>query len=225
MIIVLNKPADIPVHAGAKGGPSLEDYFEDLRFDYKETPHLAHRLDRDTSGCLVLGRNHRGLRRMGKLFESGAVKKTYWAVTDGALSADFGLIDTPLKKIKLPKGWSMQPAKKGDPEGQEALTDYKVLGRFTDDKGNPKTFVELYPRTGRTHQLRVHLQSLGCPISGDWLYGPRETRPETGGFPRLFLHARSIEIPLHQDNPPVKITAPSPDYFTETLRKAGLDIE
>ncbi len=213
LIIVLNKPIDIPVHAGSKGGPSLEDYFDALRFDYKETPHLAHRLDRDTSGCLVLGRNHRALRKMGKLFEAGRIQKTYWAIIDGKMPAKYGLIDTPLKKIKLPKGWSMQPGKKGDPDAQEALTDYKVLADLPDNK----TLVELYPRTGRTHQLRVHLQSLGTPIMGDWLYGGGDKRPDTGTFPTLHLHARAIEIPLYHDEPPLVITAEPPPHIADKI--------
>lgn len=214
LIIVLNKPVDIPVHAGAKGGPSLEDYFDAMRFDYKETPHLAHRLDRDTSGCLVLGRNHRALRKMGKLFEAGRIQKTYWAIIEGKMPAPYGIIDTPLKKVKLPKGWSMQPAKKGDAAGQDAITDYKVLAELDDGK---RSFVELYPRTGRTHQLRVHLQSLGTPIVGDWLYGDIATRPESGEFPLLHLHARAIEIPLHHDAPPLHISADPPPHIAEKI--------
>lgn len=206
LMIVLDKPPGIPVHPGPSGGESLEDYFETLCFGYKEIPRLAHRLDRDTSGCLILGRNDRALRKLGKLFEQGRIDKIYWAVTTTPPPAVEGRIDTPLKKIKLPKGWSMQPASKGDPDAQEAVTDYKVLA--TQDG---RTLIELYPRTGRTHQIRVHLQSLGCPIEGDWLYGPAPARPET--FERLALHARQISVPLYEDKPPVVITAPPPDLM------------
>ncbi|MDP2205856.1 MAG: RNA pseudouridine synthase [Alphaproteobacteria bacterium] len=209
LVIVLDKPVNIPVHAGPKGGPSLEDYFSHLHFGYKETPRLAHRLDRDTSGCLVLGRNDRGLRRMGKLFESGQIQKTYWAVTSRAPKKSEGVINTPLRKVKLPKGWSMQPCGVNDPEAQSAVTGYKILKTYDDGR----TLLELSPETGRTHQIRVHLQSIDCPIVGDWLYGENTARPESGAFPQLHLHARRIVIPLYADQPPLDVTAEAPAYF------------
>jgi len=208
LIIIIDKPAGIPVHAGPSGGESLEDYFGFLRFDYKETPKLAHRLDRDTSGCLVLGRNDRALRKLGKLFENGRVRKTYRAIAAGHVKDDTGIIDVPLKKIKLAKGWSMQPAKKGEDGAQEAVTHYKVLKRMDgfEHHSGACTLIELYPQTGRTHQIRVHLQSLGHPIVGDWLYGVNPTRPET--FERLYLHAHAIELPLYDDRAPVRVECP-----------------
>lgn len=211
LVIVLNKPPGIMVHAGPKGGENLEDYFDNLKFDYKETPRLAHRLDRDTSGCLVLGRNDRALKKLGKLFESGQIKKTYWAITQGIPEKSEGSITTSLKKIKLAKGWSMQPCKDNDKDAERAVTDYKIIKTFP----NGGAFIELYPQTGRTHQIRVHLQSIGCPIIDDWLYGPNEERP--GTFPSLCLHARSIEIPLYPDKIPLSITAPPPTHMKECL--------
>ena len=204
LILVIDKPPGIAVHPGPSGGESLEDYFPALSFGYKEVPTLAHRLDRDTSGCLVLGRNDRALRKVGRLFEQGRVEKTYWAVTSSPPPEESGRIDLPLRKVKLPKGWSMQPARAGEDGAQEAVTDYRIIGRAADGR----TLIELYPRTGRTHQIRVHLQSLGCPIMGDWLYGPAPERPET--FERLALHARRIVLPLYDDKPPVAVEAPAP---------------
>lgn len=211
LMLILNKPPGIAVHAGPSGGESLEDYFEDLKFDYKETPRLAHRLDRDTSGCLILGRNDRALKKLGKLFESGKIQKTYWAITHGVPKEIEGTISTPLKKIKLAKGWSMKTAKKGEKDAQEAVTDYKVMKELP---GN-RAWVECYPRTGRTHQIRVHLQSIGCTIVNDWLYGPNAERPNT--FPALCLHARRIEIPIYHDRPPVVVTAPPPEHMQECV--------
>lgn len=213
LVIILNKPPGIPVHAGPNGGDNLEDYFVHLRFDYKETPHLAHRLDRDTSGCLVLGRNERSLRKLGKLFESHRIKKTYWAIVMGKMPQAEGTIDVSLKKVKQPKGWTMRPAPRDDVEAQNAITDYKVLKEL---RGN-MTLVELYPRTGRTHQLRVHLKSIGCPIKGDWLYSGPDTRPPEGEFPTLHLHARSIEIPLYEDKPVISVTAEPPDHMAKLI--------
>ncbi len=213
LVIVLDKPPGIPVHAGPNGGASLEDYFVDLRFEYKETPCLAHRLDRDTSGCLILGRNERALKKLGRLFEGGKINKTYWAIVEGRPPADEGRIDLPLIKVKMKKGWTMKPAKPGEAESQTAVTDYKILKKLKNDL----TWLELYPRTGRTHQLRVHLKSLGCPIKGDWLYGGGENRPPEGEFPTLHLHARSIEIPLYADKPPLVISAELPEHMVALI--------
>jgi tRNA pseudouridine32 synthase / 23S rRNA pseudouridine746 synthase len=213
LIIVLDKPPGIPVHAGPNGGPSLEDDFHTLKFGYKETPHLAHRLDRDTSGCLILGRNERALKKMGRLFETGQVKKTYWAIVEGRPPAEEGVIDLPLKKVKLPKGWSMQPAQKGEAEAQEAVSEYKVVKHLRKDR----SWLELKPRTGRTHQLRVHLKAIGCPIHGDWLYSGGAIRPPEGEFPMLHLHARSVEIPLYPDKPAVVVSAELPEHMVELI--------
>ncbi len=205
LILIVDKPPGLPVHPGPKGGESLEDYFDALRFGLPEPPHLAHRLDRDTSGCLVLGRHRKALQKMGRLFEQGQVRKTYWAVVSGAPPEESGIIDIPLTKLKMPKGWTMAPARPGDPDSQSAVTDYKILRRF-----DSMTWLELSPRTGRTHQLRIHLKTLGCPIMGDWLYGPSEAR---GEFPLLHLHARSVEIPLYPKKDAIRATASPPPHM------------
>jgi len=207
LILIIDKPAGIPVHAGPKGGETLEDYFEALRFGLPERPHLAHRLDRDTSGCLVLGRHRKALRRLGRLFESGSVRKTYWAVVEGRLPAATGNIDAPLAKRSTAKrGWWMQV----DPDGQPALTGFRVLASTAE-----RSLVELTPRTGRTHQLRVHLAHLGCPIVGDQVYGARQ------GSTALLLHAIQIELPLYPGRPAVTISAPLPERLSQAIAAFG----
>src|SRR3954470_23141862 len=125
LVLVLNKPAGVPVHAGPKGGPNMEDYFGELRFGLPHPPGLAHRLDRDTSGCLVLGRHRKALSRLGKLFQSGGVEKTYWAVTAGVPSEAEGRIELPLKKVSnRTGGWKMVT----EPDGQAAVTEYRRRG-------------------------------------------------------------------------------------------------
>ncbi|MDD9900305.1 MAG: RNA pseudouridine synthase [Alphaproteobacteria bacterium] len=205
LIIALNKPAGIPVHPGPRReGESLEDYFDQLCFDYHHPPHLAHRLDRDTSGCLILGRNKKGLRKMGHLFETRQVKKTYWAIVHGGPKDDEGTIDGWLEKIKTSKGWYMKTC--GEKDGaQNAVTAWKVLERHENT-----TWLELYPQTGRTHQIRVHCQSLGCPIVGDWVYGNEQDTP-------LLLHARSIEMPLHHDEPALRVEAEVPENWPKNV--------
>jgi len=133
LILVVDKPAGIAVHRGPKGRESLEDYFGALRFGLPRPPALAHRLDRDTSGCLVLGRHRKALAQLGKLFKSGAIGKTYWAVVEGGPDGDEGQIELPLGRLDVARGWWM----KHDPAGQPAVTKWKVMGRSV----APRNFV------------------------------------------------------------------------------------
>jgi RluA family pseudouridine synthase len=176
-----------------------------LRFDLPHPPRLVHRLDRDTSGCLVLARHHRTVRRLGRLFAEGRVDKTYWAVVEGAPPAAEGRIDRPLAKRTSKAGWRMVT----DPEGQPALTLYRVLGTAPG-----LAWLELAPRTGRTHQLRVHCAALGCPVLGDAVYG-------RGGALPLHLHARRIAIPLHEGRPPIVAEAPLPEPLLAAFGRCG----
>ncbi len=211
LIVVVDKPAGLPVHAGPRGGPNLEDYVDALRFGLPGPPHLAHRLDRDTSGCLVLGRHAKALRRLGRLFESGQVEKIYWAVVEGCIAADAGRIDQPLRKRSTQaRGWWMEPAPAG--EGQRAVTDFRVLAR-----GAAASLVECRPRTGRTHQLRVHLAGLGHPIIGDPVYG------DAGRGASLLLHAKALRLPLYPTRPPLEIEAPLPAPFRAAMAALGLE--
>src|SRR5512133_1508861 len=125
LMLVIDKPPGLAVHKGPKGGESLEDYFGALRFGLPQPPALAHRLDRDTSGCLVLGRHRKALARLGRLFANGQGEKVYWAVVKGAPPQPEGRIEQALKKRSEQRGWWMQ----ADPLGQTAITDYRVLGR------------------------------------------------------------------------------------------------
>src|SRR5439155_7711114 len=125
LMVVIDKPAGFAVHRGPKGGESLEDHFGALRFGLPRAPALAHRLDRDTSGCLVLGRHRKALAQLGKLFKTGAIGKTYWAVVEGGPEAEEGQIELPLARLDVARGWWM----KHDPSGQPAVTKWTVMGR------------------------------------------------------------------------------------------------
>jgi tRNA pseudouridine32 synthase / 23S rRNA pseudouridine746 synthase len=125
LMLVIDKPAGIAVHRGPKGGESLEDHFGALRFGLPRAPALAHRLDRETSGCLVLGRHRKALATLGKLFKTGAIGKCYWAVVEGGPAEHEGTIDLPLGRRDESRGWWMKP----DPDGQPAVTKWKVMGR------------------------------------------------------------------------------------------------
>ena len=162
LMLVLDKPAGVAVHRGPKGGACLEDDFDALRFGLPRKPALAHRLDRDTAGCLVLGRHHKALEKLGLLFKQGKISKTYWAIVAGGPAEDDGLIDKPLGRLDETRGWWM----KVDASGQPSQTRWRVCGRGQ-WRGAPIAWLELTPLTGRTHQLRVHCASEGWPILGD----------------------------------------------------------
>ncbi len=211
LILVIDKPYGIAVHRGPKGGASLEESFEHLRCGLPRNPALAHRLDRETSGCLVLGRHHKALEKLGKLFKQGAVAKTYWAVVEGGPQADEGFIDKPLGRRDPERGWWM----KIDPAGQPSQTRWRVRGRGRlGDRA--LTWLEMSPLTGRTHQLRVHAASEGWPISGDSVYGARAL-----DGPPLHLLARRVEIPLKKDGPAIVAEAPVPAHMREALAACG----
>ncbi len=209
LILVLDKPAGVAVHRGPKGGASLEDDFDALRFGLPRNPALAHRLDRDTAGCLVLGRHHKALEKLGLLFKQGRIAKTYWAIVAGSPDDETGAIDLPLGRLDDTRGWWM----KVDPKGQPATTLWCVRGRSV-WRGALIAWLELEPQTGRTHQLRVHCASQGWPILGDSIYGARADTP-------LQLLARKVVVPLTKGKPPIAVEAPAPPHMLETLAACG----
>jgi tRNA pseudouridine32 synthase/23S rRNA pseudouridine746 synthase len=213
LILIVDKPAGLPVHRGPKGGVCLEDHFDALRFGLPRPPALAHRLDKDTSGCLVLGRHRKALERLGKLFKSGRIDKTYWAVVEGGPAEDEGRIDMALGRLDATRGWWMRP----DPLGLPAQTSWRVLGRGRDDEGREIAFLKLMPHTGRTHQLRVHCQASGWPILGDPVYG----HGRLAGAPPLHLHARSVRVPMQEKKEKISVVAPAPEHMLDALRACG----
>jgi len=208
LMLVVDKPAGLPVHRGPKGGVAFEDYFDALRFGLPRAPALAHRLDRDTTGCLVLGRHRKALALLGKLFKQGKVSKCYWAVVEGGPAPEQGRIDIPLAKRDESRGWWM----KADEHGLPSSTTWKVLGR-----GPGITWLALEPITGRTHQLRVHCAEMGWPIVGDNIYG---NAPRAGG-PALHLHSREVTVPISKNKPPVTVSAPVPEHMRKLLTGCG----
>lgn len=198
-LVVLNKPPGLAVHAGPRGGPSVEDWFPQLS-RRRTGPWLAHRLDADTAGCLVVALRRAALLTVQAAFAAGRVGKVYWAMVDGVPAATAGMVDAPLLKVSTAAGWRMVIS----PAGQPARTAWRVLGA-----GGGRAWLELRPQTGRTHQVRVHCASLGCPIAGDPVYG-------AGGG--LQLLARAITLPL---DPPVHAEAPPPAHMVDGLRACG----
>lgn len=198
--VVLDKPPGLPVHAGPRGGPSVEDCFP-LLSRRKDGPWLAHRLDADTAGCLVVALRRAALIAAQAEFAAGRAQKTYWAVVHGGPPAECGTINVPLRRHSTPAGWRMV----SDASGERAVTDWEVLGQAGDI-----AWLELQPRTGRTHQVRVHCALLGCPVLGDPVYGDAQGP--------LHLLARSIALALH---PPLAATAEPPLHMCDALAACG----
>jgi len=219
LMLVIDKPAGMAVHRGSpnskdRNRESIEDHFDALRFGLPRPPALAHRLDRDTSGCLVLGRHRKALAELGKLFRNGLIDKTYWAIVEGGPDAEEGTIDLPLGRLDDKIGWWM----KHDPNGQPAVTKWRVLGRTSGDSTSGRlTWLSLDLLTGRTHQIRVHCAEMGWPVVGDAIYGHA---PRHGG-PPLHLHAREIAVPLYKNRDPIRVIAPVPQHMRELLLQCG----
>jgi tRNA pseudouridine32 synthase/23S rRNA pseudouridine746 synthase len=216
MMLVIDKPAGLPSHRGPQAKrrviPVLTDHLDALRFGLPRRPEAAHRLDKDTSGCLILGRHPRAMAELNQMFRDGKIAKSYWAIVQGGPEAESGLIDLALAKRAPDRGWWM----KVDPNGLPSQTRYQVMGRGRGEAG-PLAWLELEPLTGRTHQLRVHCAESGWPMLGDEIYGdaPRE------GGPGLQLHARSVTVPLYRKKPPIQIEAPPPPHMLAALRACG----
>lgn len=196
-VLVIDKPAGIAVHVTAHDKIALDQSFHHLQFGLPRPPALAHRLDRGTSGCLVLGRHRKALDRLGKLFKNQKVEKTYLALVSGTPADPQGTIRAPILKTGVGSRWKLQL----DAAGQEAVTDYRLLG-----SEDGISALALSPKTGRTHQLRLHCAfALGCPILGDPFYGD--------GQGPMRLHAARIAIPYYPNKPPIEATAPIPPHM------------
>ena len=197
--MIVDKPAGLPVDPPRDGSLSVVNHLDGLRFNFARLPLPVHRLDRDTSGCLLLARNPRSHKHFQLAFEQGAVTKTYVAVLEGIPVEESGRIDLALSKVSTAKdGWRMVP----DPRGKASVTNWQVVGT-----AEGRALVLFTPETGRTHQLRVHAASaIGIAIAGDPVYG-RSEGP-------MLLHAYSLSVPRERRTP-VAAVAPLPPAFTE----------
>ena len=197
--LVIDKPGGLPMDRPRAGGASLEDHLGDLRLGFQRPPVPVHRLDADTSGCLLLARNPKALKRFAAAFEARQVTKRYLGILAGIPADKEGTIELALSKISsAAEGWRMIPARKGKP----ALTEWRVVA-----ESEGRALVEFRPVTGRTHQLRVHSASgIGIPLLGDPVYGDGK------GAWRTMLHAVALEVP-REGKPPVAATAPWPAEF------------
>lgn len=210
--LVINKPAGLPVDRPRRGGECLDDHLDALKLGFQRPPTAVHRLDTDTSGCLLLARNPKALKRFNKAFEERLVGKTYLAVIDFQPCESSGTIELALSKISsAEKGWRMIAARKGKP----AVSHWELLHTIADGD-RKRSLIRFRPETGRTHQLRVHaLQGLGAALLGDPVYGP--VRGQNKGAPRTMLHAETITVE-REGKPTITAFAPFPEDF----ERAGL---
>jgi len=215
--LVVNKPPGLATQGGTKTHEHVDGLLDALQFDADGRPKLVHRLDKDTSGALLLARTSRAAAFFAKSFSSRTARKVYWALITGVPSIEDGFIDLPIAKQPGTGGEKMHVDEK---EGSPARTRYRVIERA----GNRAAWVELQPYTGRTHQLRVHLAAIGHPIVGDGKYGGQDAFL-TGGISRkMHLHARRIRID-HPDGGQIDVMAPPPAHFAESLATLGFELE
>jgi 23S rRNA pseudouridine955/2504/2580 synthase len=215
--IVINKPPGLATQGGTRTTAHVDGYLDALQFDAPTRPKLVHRLDKDTSGVLLVARSARAAGFFAKALAERTARKVYWALIVGVPSIDDGMIDLPIAKQPGTGGEKMHV---DEAEGQRARTRYRVIERA----GNRAAWVELQPFTGRTHQLRVHMAAIGHPIVGDGKYGGQEAML-TGGISRkMHLHARRLRID-HPDGGGLDVTAELPAHIAESFAHLGFDIQ
>lgn len=208
-VIVLNKPAGLPVQGGSGQNRHVDGLLEGLRFDFPEKPRLAHRLDKDTSGVLVLGRTRQAAKHLAEAFKRRTTRKIYWALLAGVPKPKEGTISYNLAKVVTANGEKVVV----DRDGQKAVTDYSVV----EMAAQKACWVAFKPLTGRTHQLRVHAVALGTPVVGDGKYGGSEAFLDGVISKKMHLHAREITI-SHPDGSDLTVTAPLDRHMVESWK-------
>ena len=217
-VLVLDKPHGLPVQGGPGIRLSVDAMLDALRFGAPERPRLVHRLDRDTSGVLVLARGAAAAARLAAAFRGRDVEKVYWALVVGRPEAPEGRIDLALAKLGGPRGERTRAVDGPEEGGTRAITDFRTL----DAAKRRVAWLEFRPLTGRTHQLRVHCaEGLGCPILGDGKYGGAEAHME--GLPnKLHLHARALRLP-HPAGGTLEVAAALPPHMRESFAFFGFE--
>ena len=216
-LLVLNKPSGIAVQGGTKTTHHIDRLLEGLGDGRETRARLVHRLDRDTTGVLVIAKRRAIAAKLGRAFQTRSVRKIYWALVHGVPKPPQGKIDAALVKAGGPDGDRVRKARAGEQDiAQSAVTHYAVVDRA----GQKVAFVSLKPVTGRQHQLRAHMAIIGHPILGDGKYQGDKNLPE--GIPnRLYLHARRISFPHPSGEGIVDITAPLPEHMAKAFALLG----
>ncbi len=220
-LLILNKPSGLAVQGGTKTARHVDGMLEALEPDPDRRPRLVHRLDRDTSGVLVIAKRRAVAAKLGRMFQTRSVRKIYWALVHGVPSPAQGKIDAALVKASGPEGDRVRKAQAGEQEiAQSAVTYYAVIDRA----GQTLALVSLKPVTGRQHQLRAHMAMADHPIVGDAKYAHERETPE-GLENRLHLHARRIAFPHPSGEGTVDVTAPLPPHMQASFDLFGFETE
>lgn len=219
-VFVFNKPAGLAVQGGSGVTRNVDDMLEAWRNKKGEKPRLVHRLDRDTSGVLVVARSRLAAMKLSEAFRARETKKTYWALVKGIPPKREDKISTWLVKESTPDGDRMRVARHGEKGADHAVSFYRIV----EQAAQSMCWLEMEPYTGRTHQLRVHAAHLGCPIIGDPKYFEADTNWDfPGGIQnRLHLHARRIVIP-HPKGGSIDVAAPMPPHMRQSWNLIGFD--
>ncbi len=215
--VVINKPPGLATQGGSKTNTHVDGMLDALRYERDTKPKLVHRLDKDTSGVLLLARSSGNAAFFSKRFSARNARKIYWALIKGVPEIADGVIELPLAKQPGSGGEKMVV---DEENGRSAKTRYRVIERA----GNRATWVELQPFTGRTHQLRVHMAAIGHPIIGDGKYGLKEAYLPGEVSRKMHLHARRLRLE-HPDGVPLDVKADLPPHFAETMEHLGFDLE
>lgn len=217
--IAINKPPGLAVQGGSRQEMHLDALLDALKFGAAERPKLVHRLDKDTSGVLLLARSRESAAAIGKILKQRSATKLYWALVNGLPKPQEGTIDLPLAKLGAHDGERVRAVEPGDEGAQRAISRYKVVA----GAAQKLAVVVLSPLTGRTHQLRVHMAAIGNPIVGDGKYAGGAAHPG-GEIPRkLHLHARSFSFISPRTGKPIFIKAQLPEHMARTWALFGFD--
>lgn len=219
-VIVLNKPPGLAVQGGSGTEKHIDGMLDALRFGFEQRPRLVHRLDKDTSGLLLIARTGQAAKRLAESFRDRETEKLYWAIVVGVPPKKEGAINLPL--AKRPGAFDRELMQVDEENGQKALTHFREIDRA----GHRAALLALWPRTGRTHQLRVHCATIGCPILGDRKYGGEEALlAAVADSRRLHLHARRLSLPHPSGKGELKVQAEPPPHFRRTVEAFGFSTD
>lgn len=219
-VLVLNKPYGLAVQGGSGTTRHIDGMLAGMADRFGDRPRLVHRLDRDTTGVLLVAKTRDAAARLGKIFQTRSAAKTYWALVNGVPKPHQGRIEAALIKASGPDGDRVRKSEAGEQDGaMHATTHYSVIDRVA----NKAAWVSLKPVTGRQHQLRAHMHLIGHPITGDNKYEGDKTMPAENMDMKLHLHARRLVIPHPRSTKKIDVTAPMPDHMKRTWSLLGLD--
>lgn len=221
-VLVLNKPFGIAVQGGTGTKRHIDGLLAGMADRFGDRPRLVHRLDRDTTGVLLVAKHRDGAAKLGRIFQTRAAAKTYWALVKGVPRPPQGRIEAALVKAAGPEGDRVRKALPGEQDkAMHATTHYAVIDRV----GSKAAWVSLKPVTGRQHQLRAHMAHIGHPIVGDSKYEGGLHLPAEEIEPKLHLHARRLVLPHPSGGARIDVTAPLPEHMRRSWRLLGLDAE